>query len=37
MRSGMKLKWDPVKQTFEDRDANRWLAREYRKPWKLDV
>jgi predicted dehydrogenase len=37
LRSGMKLKWDPAKQQFEDTEANKWLSREYRKPWKLDV
>jgi predicted dehydrogenase len=38
MRLGRKLNWDPVKQTFVgDADADKWLSREMRKPWGLDV
>ena len=38
LRSSKKLKWDPVKEEFVgDRDANRWLSREMRPPWKLEV
>jgi predicted dehydrogenase len=37
LRSGKKLNWDPVKQQFDDKDANKWLSREMRKPWKLEV
>jgi predicted dehydrogenase len=38
MRLGRKLNWDPVKQTFVgDADADKWLSREMRKPWSLDV
>ncbi|MCI0537399.1 MAG: Gfo/Idh/MocA family oxidoreductase [Verrucomicrobiales bacterium] len=34
MRLGRKLKWDPKAERFVgDRDANKWLAREMRKPW----
>ena len=38
LRSGKKLTWDPARQEFTgDPDANKWLRREMRAPWKLDV
>ncbi len=38
LRSGKKLKWDPAREEFAgDPDAARWLRREMRAPWKLDV
>jgi len=37
MRTGKKLKWDPVKQVFDDALANTMLSRPMRKPWKLDA
>jgi predicted dehydrogenase len=34
VRLGRPLKWDPVKEEFVgDREANKWLAREMRKPY----
>jgi predicted dehydrogenase len=37
IRSGKKLKWDPAKEQFDDAEANKWLSREMRTPWKLEV
>jgi hypothetical protein len=34
VRLGRPLKWDPDKEEFvDDREANRWLSREMRKPY----
>jgi predicted dehydrogenase len=36
MRTGRRLKWDDARERFVgDSDANRYLTRQYRKPWKL--
>ena len=36
IRSGKSLMWDPAKEVFiGDADANKWLTKEYRKPWSL--
>ncbi|MFQ3649145.1 MAG: Gfo/Idh/MocA family oxidoreductase [Gemmataceae bacterium] len=35
LRTGKKLKWDPVKETLDDPQAAKMLSYEYRKPWKL--
>jgi predicted dehydrogenase len=38
LRTGEKLRWDPVAEKFIENDgANRWLSREMRAPWKLEV
>jgi predicted dehydrogenase len=38
LRTGKKLKWDPVKMEFiGDSDANGWLSRKMRDPWRLEV
>jgi hypothetical protein len=38
MRLGKTLEWDPVKEEFRnDAEANKWLAREQRKPWTYDT
>ncbi len=35
LRTGKKLKWDPVKATFDDDEANKLLSRPRRDPWQL--
>jgi predicted dehydrogenase len=35
-RSGMRLDWDAKEETVVQRDARRYLAYDYRKPWKLE-
>ena len=35
--TGKKLGWDPVKQQFNDAEANKMLSRPMRAPWKLEV
>jgi predicted dehydrogenase len=37
LRSGQKLKWNPKEQRFEDEEANKWLSREMRSPWKIEA
>jgi predicted dehydrogenase len=34
-RLGRKLKWDPVKEVFDNEEANRMLYREPRAPWRV--
>lgn len=35
IRTGKKLKWDPVKETLDDAEVAKMLSKEYRSPWKL--
>ena len=35
LRLGRKLKWDPVKERFDNEEANRMLYREPRAPWRV--
>ena len=38
IRLGRKLIWDPEREQFgNDEEANRWLARDQRKPWTYDT
>lgn len=38
IRLGRGLKWDPAKEQFVgDKEANKYLAREMRKPWTYDM
>jgi predicted dehydrogenase len=36
-RSKLKLDWDAKKWTTQQAEARKYLTREYRKPWKLEV
>jgi hypothetical protein len=36
LQLGRKLKWDPKREKFDDKEANKFLEREMRKPWSYD-
>jgi hypothetical protein len=37
-RLGRRLEWDPQKEQFvNDSEADKWIAREQRKPWSYDT
>jgi len=37
LRTGKRLKWDPVKEQFDDAAANKMLSRPMRAPWKIEA
>jgi predicted dehydrogenase len=37
LRTGKKLRWDPVAYQFDDAEANQMLSRPRRDPWQLKV
>jgi predicted dehydrogenase len=37
LRSGERLEFDTANQTLRHANLNKWLTREYREPWKLEV
>ncbi len=37
LRSKLRIDWDPKTETVHQSEARRYLHREYRKPWKLEV
>jgi predicted dehydrogenase len=36
LRTGKKLRWDPVAESFGEDDANAWMTRAMRPPWRLE-
>lgn len=37
LRSRQRVDWDPVAETTENKEAQTFLRREYRAPWKLEL
>lgn len=37
LRSKLRVDWDPQRESTPQSEARRYLKREYRKPWKLEV
>jgi predicted dehydrogenase len=37
LRSHLRIDWEPQSQTARQKEARKFLEREYRKPWKLSV
>jgi hypothetical protein len=36
-RSGARLDWDDSKRTVRQKEAEQYLHRDYRSPWKLEI
>jgi hypothetical protein len=37
LRSNQRVDWDPIAETTTNQEAQSFLRREYRAPWKLEL
>lgn len=37
LRSRQRIDWDPEAETTENKEAQTYLRKEYREPWKLEL